>query len=940
MCNFFKAPKLEQSQNKYIEIRHARVNNLKDISLRIPKNQLVVITGLSGSGKSSLAFDTLYAEGQRRYVESLSAYARQFMGRLNKPDVDSITGLSPAIAIEQKVTSHNPRSTVGTSTEIYEFLKLLYARIGKTYSPISGQQVKKHQVSDVVEYLFGLPVGATAYLLAPIQLPEGRSLEDHLSILLQQGFYRVMADDEIVRIEDFLQQPRKNATQVRLLIDRIRINEQVRDELSRLSDSVQTAFFEGNESCLVRSEIDGKVETAAFSSRFEADGMVFESPTVNLFAFNNPFGACPTCQGFGSVIGIDPDLVVPNKGLSIYDGAIACWRGEKMSEWKDALIQAAHRFDFPVHKPYFELSDEQKQLLWTGNEYFEGLDAFFQMVENNSYKIQYRVMLSRYRGKTVCPECHGSRLKKEAQYVKVGGKSITDLVLMPLDQLKRFFDTLELDETDRQIASRLLVEIDNRLAFILDVGLGYLTLNRLSNTLSGGESQRINLATSLGSSLVGSTYILDEPSIGLHPRDTDRLIAVLRRLRDIGNTVIVVEHDEKIIRSADHLIDIGPLAGELGGKLVCQGDFHDIMACPESLTGQYLSGAKQIPTPARRRSWNNAITVRGASQHNLKNIDVRFPLNVLTVVTGVSGSGKSTLVKDILYPALRRHLGEASERCGSFNSLEGSLSQIQVVEFVDQNPIGKSSRSNPATYLKAYDEIRQLYAEQKIAKLRGIKPAFFSFNMPGGRCDNCEGEGVTKIEMQFMADLYLPCEVCHGTRFKEEVLEIKYDGKHIADILDMTVEQAIDFFNTSSDRNSPTVQRIVNRLRPLQEVGLGYLKLGQPSNTLSGGEAQRVKLAYFLIKGSVEKPTLFIFDEPTTGLHFHDVSKLLGSFDALINNGHTVLVVEHNLDVIKSADWIIDLGPEGGQEGGYVVFEGTPEDLLKCDNSYTSHALR
>ena len=940
MCNFFKAPKLEQSQNKYIEIRHARVNNLKDISLRIPKNQLVVITGLSGSGKSSLAFDTLYAEGQRRYVESLSANARQFMGRLNKPDVDSITGLSPAIAIEQKVTSHNPRSTVGTSTEIYEFLKLLYARIGKTYSPISGQQVKKHQVSDVVEYLFGLPVGATAYLLAPIQLPEGRSLEDHLSILLQQGFYRVMADDEIVRIEDFLQQPRKNATQVRLLIDRIRINEQVRDELSRLSDSVQTAFFEGNESCLVRSEIDGKVETAAFSSRFEADGMVFESPTVNLFAFNNPFGACPTCQGFGSVIGIDLDLVVPNKGLSIYDGAIACWRGEKMSEWKDALIQAAHRFDFPVHKPYFELSDEQKQLLWTGNEYFEGLDAFFQMVENNSYKIQYRVMLSRYRGKTVCPECHGSRLKKEAQYVKVGGKSITDLVLMPLDQLKRFFDTLELDETDRQIASRLLVEIDNRLAFILDVGLGYLTLNRLSNTLSGGESQRINLATSLGSSLVGSTYILDEPSIGLHPRDTDRLIAVLRRLRDIGNTVIVVEHDEKIIRSADHLIDIGPLAGELGGKLVCQGDFHDIMACPESLTGQYLSGAKQIPTPARRRSWHNAITVRGASQHNLKNIDVRFPLNVLTVVTGVSGSGKSTLVKDILYPALRRHLGEASERCGSFNSLEGSLSQIQVVEFVDQNPIGKSSRSNPATYLKAYDEIRQLYAEQKIAKLRGIKPAFFSFNMPGGRCDNCEGEGVTKIEMQFMADLYLPCEVCHGTRFKEEVLEIKYDGKHIADILDMTVEQAIDFFNTSSDRNSPTVQRIVNRLRPLQEVGLGYLKLGQPSNTLSGGEAQRVKLAYFLIKGSVEKPTLFIFDEPTTGLHFHDVSKLLGSFDALINNGHTVLVVEHNLDVIKSADWIIDLGPEGGQEGGYVVFEGTPEDLLKCDNSYTSHALR
>ena len=749
-----------------------------------------------------------------------------------------------------------------------------------------------------------------------------------------------MAGDEIVRIEDYLQQmPRKETAQVRLLIDRIRINEQVREEMSRLSDSVQTAFYEGNESCLIRSEIDGKVETAAFSSRFEADGMVFESPTVNLFAFNNPFGACPTCQGFGSVIGIDPDLVVPNKGLSIYDGAIACWRGEKMSEWKDALIRTAHHFDFPVHKPYFELSEEQKTLLWTGNEYFEGLNAFFQMVEDNSYKIQYRVMLSRYRGKTVCPECHGSRLKKEAQYIKVGGKSITELVLMPLDQLKHFFDHLELDETDRQIASRLLVEINNRLEFILDVGLGYLTLNRLSNTLSGGESQRINLATSLGSSLVGSTYILDEPSIGLHPRDTDRLIEVLRRLRDIGNTVIVVEHDEKIIRSADHLIDIGPLAGELGGELVCQGDFHDIMACPESLTGQYLSGAKQIPTPSRRRSWNNAITVRGASQHNLKNIDVRFPLNTLTVVTGVSGSGKSTLVRDILFPALRRHLGEAGDRCGSFNSLEGSLSQIQVVEFVDQNPIGKSSRSNPATYLKAYDEIRQLYAEQKLAKLRGIKPAFFSFNMPGGRCDNCEGEGVTKIEMQFMADLYLPCEVCHGTRFKEEVLEIKYDGKHIADILDMTVEQAIDFFNTSSDRNSPTVQRIVNRLRPLQEVGLGYLKLGQPSNTLSGGEAQRVKLAYFLIKGSVEKPTLFIFDEPTTGLHFHDVSKLLNSFNALINNGHSVLVIEHNLDVIKSADWVIDLGPEGGYEGGYVVFEGTPEDLINCRESYTAKAL-
>ena len=940
LCNFFKKVKLQASENSYIDIRHANVNNLKDISLKIPKNKLVVITGLSGSGKSSLAFDTLYAEGQRRYVESLSSYARQFMGRLNKPDVESITGLSPAIAIEQKVTSHNPRSTVGTSTEIYEFLKLLFARIGRTYSPISGRQVKKHQVSDVVEHIFQLPVGATAYILAPIMIPEGRTLNDHLSLLLQQGFYRVMTNGEILRIEDFMNTDVDDSTDVKLLIDRIKVNEQVREELSRISDSVQTAFYEGKECCQVIADINGEKSSAEFSSRFEADGIVFESPTVNMFAFNNPYGACPTCQGFGSVIGIDPDLVFPNKSLSIYENAVACWRGEKMSEWKDALIRSAHHFDFPIHKPYFELSDEQKELLWTGNEYFYGLNAFFQMVESNSYKIQYRVMLSRYRGKTVCPDCHGSRLKKEAQYVKVGGKSITDLVLMPLDELKHFFDNLKLDENDQKIASRLLIEINNRLDFILDVGLGYLTLNRLSNTLSGGESQRINLATSLGSSLVGSTYILDEPSIGLHSRDTDRLIKVLKRLRDIGNTVVVVEHDEKIIRNADHIIDIGPLAGEFGGELVCQGDYNDIINCPESLTGQYLKGEKSIPVPSRRRSWNNAIILKGANQHNLKNIDVKFPLNVMTVITGVSGSGKSTLVKDILFPAMRRHLGETAEKCGSFSSLDGSLSQIQAVEFIDQNPIGKSSRSNPATYLKAYDEIRQLFADQKLAKLRGIKPAFFSFNMPGGRCDNCEGEGVTKIEMQFMADLYLPCEVCHGTRFKEEVLEIKYDGKNISEILDMSVNQAIDFFNTSSDRNSPVVQRIVNRLKPLQDVGLGYLKLGQPSNTLSGGEAQRVKLAYFLIKGSVEKATMFIFDEPTTGLHFHDVSKLLDAFNALINNGHTLIVIEHNLDVIRCADWVIDLGPEGGKEGGRVVFEGTPEDLMKCDKSYTAHALR
>ena len=931
---------MEANNTHYINIRHANVNNLKNISLQIPKNKLVVITGLSGSGKSSLAFDTLYAEGQRRYVESLSSYARQFMGRLNKPDVESITGLSPAIAIEQKVRSHNPRSTVGTSTEIYEYLKLLFARIGRTYSPISGRLVKRHQVGDVVEHIFNLPLGTTAYILAPIVLHDGRTLHDHLSLLMQQGFYRLMVNDEVIRIEEYLvSKPKDDPKKLWLLIDRVRVNEKVRDEISRLSDSVQTAFYEGTESCVVLSELDGKRSKAEFSARFEADGMTFETPSVNMFAFNNPFGACPTCQGFGSVIGIDPDLVIPNKGLSVYDNAVACWRGEKMSEWKDALIRVAHYFNFPVHKPYFELSDEQKALLWSGNEYFEGLDAFFRMVESNSYKIQYRVMLSRYRGKTICPDCHGSRLKKEAQYVKVGGKSITDLVLMPLDELKVFFDHLVLDVTEERIASRLLVEIKNRLDFIMDVGLGYLTLNRLSNTLSGGESQRINLATSLGSSLVGSTYILDEPSIGLHPRDTDRLIKVLKRLRDIGNTVIVVEHDEKIIRNADHIIDIGPMAGEFGGELVCQGSYDEVVGCKDSLTAQYLTGTRSVEVPARRRAWNDSITVKGATQHNLKNINVQFPLNVLTVITGVSGSGKSTLVKDILFPAMKRQLGESAEKCGSYVSLEGNLSKIQAVEFVDQNPIGKSSRSNPVTYLKAYDEIRQLFADQKLAKMRGIKPAFFSFNVPGGRCDNCEGEGVTKIEMQFMADIYLPCEVCHGTRFKEEVLEIKYDGKSIADILDMSVDQAIGFFNTSSERDNPTVGRILSRLKPLCDVGLGYLKLGQSSSSLSGGEAHRVKLAYFLVKGSIERPTLFIFDEPTTGLHFHDVNKLLDSFKALINNGHTLVVIEHNLDVIKSADWVIDLGPEGGNAGGRVVFTGTPEGLKKCKESYTAQFL-
>ncbi len=932
---------MKEQTTSYITIRNAKVNNLKSISLQIPKNKLVVITGLSGSGKSSLAFDTLYAEGQRRYVESLSSYARQFMGRLNKPDVESITGLSPAIAIEQKVNSHNPRSTVGTSTEIYEYLKLLYARIGKTYSPASGKLVKKHQVMDVVNHILGLPTGSTAYIVAPLHLPEGRSLEEHLNILMQQGFYRILYNGEIVKIEDFLDQKKKvSEKKVKLLIDRIKVNESMDDAIGRISDSVQTAFYEGKETCQVISELDGERKEADFSSRFEADGITFEPPTANMFAFNNPYGACPTCQGFGSVIGIDPDLVVPNKSLSIYENAIACWRGEKMSEWKDALIRVADKVGIPIFKPFYELTDEQVSLLWTGNQYFEGIVDFFNYVETQSYKIQYRVMLSRYRGKTVCPECHGTRLRRQAQYVKVGGKSITDLVLMPLDELKAFFDHLKLDETDSKIASRLLVEINNRLDFIIEVGLGYLTLNRLSNTLSGGESQRINLATSLGSSLVGSTYILDEPSIGLHSRDTEQLIKVLKRLRDIGNTVIVVEHDEEIIRAADYIIDIGPMAGAFGGEVVFEGEIKDLVHCEKSLTTQYLTGKMSIPVPTRRRKSANAIVIKGATQNNLKNLTVRFPLNMMTVITGVSGSGKSTLVKDVLYPAMKRQLGENAEKCGSYGALEGDLRLIQAVEFIDQNPIGKSSRSNPATYLKAYDEIRTLFSEQKLAKLRGIKPAFFSFNVPGGRCEECEGEGVQKIEMQFMADVYLPCEACHGTRFKEEVLEIRYDGKHISDILNMSIEEAIDFFEHSSERQTPIVGRIVNRLKPLQEVGLGYLKLGQSSSSLSGGEAQRVKLAYFLIKGQVEKPTLFIFDEPTTGLHFHDVNKLLESFNALIANGHSVIIIEHNMDVIKSADWVIDLGPESGNKGGEIVFEGTPEDLVKCKASYTGKALK
>ncbi|MDY0084603.1 MAG: excinuclease ABC subunit UvrA [Bacteroidales bacterium] len=928
------------TQLQSIHIQGARVNNLKNVSLHIPKNKLVVITGVSGSGKSSLAFDTLYAEGQRRYVESLSSYARQFLGRMNKPDVDYINGISPAIAIEQKVNSRNPRSTVGTTTEIYEYLKLLFARIGKTYSPLSGKLVKRHRVSDVVNFVLSLPNESQALVLAPLNLPPKRTINQQLGILMQQGFSRCMVNGEVKNIEDTISsETPKKSDKVFIVVDRLLINSNDPDLSARIADSVQTAFYEGKDQCLIDFKTPEKQGHELFSSSFAADGIQFEEPSVNMFTFNNPYGACKRCEGFGSIIGIDEDLVIPNKGLSVYEGAIACWKGEKMGEWKDQLIRTASKFDFPVHKPYYALSAEQKQLLWTGNEYFQGLNDFFQELEEQTYKIQYRVMLSRYRGKTVCPECQGTRLRKDASYVKVAGKSISELVLMPLDQLYSFFTAIELDETDRQIAKRLLSEITNRIQFLLDVGLSYLTLNRLSNSLSGGESQRINLATSLGSSLVGSTYILDEPSIGLHSRDTERLIKVLKKLRDIGNTVIVVEHDEDIMQAADQIIDIGPEAGRLGGELIFQGSGPEIMHHPISLTGKYLSGKLNIPVPAHRRGWHDYIEIKGASQNNLKQIDVKFPLNVLTVISGVSGSGKSSLVRSILYPALRKHLGGYAEKTGSYGTLEGDLQKIGSVEMIDQNPIGRSSRSNPATYVKAYDDIRQLFADQKLAKARFYKPGFFSFNVPGGRCDQCEGEGTVKVEMQFMADVYLVCEVCGGKRFKEEVLDIRFEGKNIADVLDMTINEAIEFFGSSS-KSKNQCNKIVTKLQPLQDVGLGYLKLGQSSSTLSGGEAQRIKLAFFLSKGATEQPTLFIFDEPTTGLHFHDINKLLVAFQALIENGHSVLVIEHHPDIIKSADWLIELGPEGGINGGHLIFEGTPETLAKQNNTHTAHAIQ
>lgn len=921
-----------------IEIHGARVNNLKNIDLRIPKNKLIVITGLSGSGKSSLAFDTIYAEGQRRYVESLSSYARQFMGRMSKPDVDLITGLSPAIAIQQRTMTSNPRSTVGTTTEIYEYLKLLYARIGRTYSPISGKEVKRNQVDDIIDFIASQN-GAAVYILAPIIIPEGRTLQEHLNILLQQGFNRLIVKCESKRIEDYLSEKGKDkAKDIRIMVDRLKVADNTAEQIGQLSDSIQTALYEGKGDCIILVDNQGDKKEHQFSSRFEADGITFEPPTEHLFSFNNPYGACKTCEGFGNVIGIDEDLVVPDKSLSIYDNAIACWRGEKMCEYKDHLVRVAHYFDFPIHKPYYQLTDEQKSTLWHGNKYFQGIDDFFKEVESQTYKIQYRVMLSRYRGKTTCPECNGKRLRKEAGYVKINGKSITDLIVMPISQLKEFFQTIKLSKSEASIADRLLVEIRNRIDFLMEVGLGYLTLNRASNTLSGGEAQRINLATSLGSSLVGSTYILDEPSIGLHSRDTQQLIKVLKHLRDIGNTVIVVEHDEDIIRAADQIIDIGPYAGRFGGELVFQGDIKAMMKSTKSLTAQYITGKQQIPVPTRRRKWNNALEFTGCLEHNLKNINVKIPLNVLTVVTGVSGSGKSSLVNNIIYVSLKKYFGGTAEKTGSFGMIKGSLQAIQSVEFVDQNPIGKSTRSNPVTYVKAFDDIRALFAEQKLSKMRGLKAGYFSFNVPGGRCDNCEGEGVLKVEMQFMADVSLQCDVCHGQRYKDEALEIKFLDKNIFDILEMSIDEAINFFSQPNDFKNIT-DRIVMKLKPLQDVGLGYLKMGQASSTLSGGEAQRIKLASFLVNGTNEKSTLFIFDEPTTGLHFHDVNKLLAAFEALINNGHSLIVIEHDPDVIKTADWIIDLGPEGGDKGGNIVFAGTPEDLLKCKESYTAAVL-
>jgi excinuclease ABC subunit A len=927
------------SPKEYIIIKRARVNNLKNLSVAIPRNKLVVITGLSGSGKSSLAFDTLFAEGQRMYVESLSSYARQFLGRMEKPDVDYIRGVSPAIAIEQKVNTRNPRSTVGTTTEIYDYLKLLFARIGKTYSPVSGKEVKRDTVTDVVNTINVLPGGTRVMVACPLHVKKGRKIQEELNLLLSKGFARILLDGEMKFIEELLgteeNAKKKKALKIdgtiEILIDRSSVNPEDEDTVFRLSDSVQTAFFEGEGDCIIYAEGQKKMQ---FSDRFELDGMTFTEPSVNFFSFNNPYGACQTCEGFGKVLGIDEDLVIPDKGMSVYEGAVAPWRSEAMSEWAKPLLKNGIKFDFPIHRPYHELTQEQKDLLWDGNEYFEGIHAFFKHLETKTYKIQYRVMLSRYRGRTNCPDCRGTRLRKDAQYVKINNTSITDIVLMPIEDALVFFEKMKLPAFDQKVSDRILTEIKSRLGYMAKVGLGYLTLNRITSTLSGGEYQRIKLATSLGSALVGSMYVLDEPSIGLHPKDTARMVEVLLSLRDLGNTVIVVEHEEEIMRAADQIIDIGPDAGSHGGHLVFQGTMNDLNGKVRSHTTDYLSGKESIAIPTTRRKWNDSITVVGARENNLKNLTVKFPLGALTVVTGVSGSGKSTLIKKILYPAVGRMNGSVAEAPGKFDKLDGDYARITQVEFVDQNPIGKSSRSNPISYVKAYDTIRQNFSETPLSKQRGYKPSHFSFNVEGGRCETCQGEGEIKVEMQFMADIFLRCESCNGKRFKQEILEVEMNGKNIADILDMTVEDALAFFKDK--------KTIYEKILPLNDVGLGYVKLGQSSNSLSGGEAQRVKLASFLSKNSTEGNILFIFDEPTTGLHFHDISKLLKAMNALVDEGHTVIVIEHNLEVIKCADWIIDLGPEGGEKkGGNLLFAGTPEDMIKkAKGSYTAEFLK
>ncbi len=924
--------------SQFIHIKGARVHNLKNIDVDIPHNKLVVITGLSGSGKSTLAFDTIFAEGQRRYVESLSAYARQFLGRIDKPDADIISGIAPAIAVEQKVNTRNPRSTVGTSTEIYDYLKLLFARIGKTYSPISGCEVHRYSTDDVVHELLRRE-GVRVSIAAPLVLGEGQGIIEHLTLLMRDGLQRLWYKGDFAFIEDVIPLVDENfsASELDVVIDRVRVvsNE---DTVGRLSDSVSKAFDYGKGVCRVifHGTQRGEYEIRDFSSRFEADGMSFEQPTEHMFSFNNPLGACPLCEGYGKITGIDEDLVVPDKSKSVYDGALVCWRGETMGWWRQQVVDNAYKCDFPIHRPYYQLTPQQRRELWSGNEYFHGVDEFFKWIESERYKIQYRVLLARYTGKTTCPECGGSRLRKEALYVKVGGKNIAEITSMPVDESLRFFRELRLDEYDAKTAQRVLAEILSRLQCLSDVGLGYLTLDRLSSTLSGGESQRINLSASLGSNLVGSLYILDEPSIGLHPRDTHRLIKVLRQLRDLGNTVIVVEHEEEMMRAADVIVDIGPGAGYNGGEVVFCGPMEELLKCKRSLTADYLSGRRSIEVPPSVRGWSKAVQLKGVTANNLKGIDVRFPLGVMTCVTGVSGSGKSSLVRGVLYPALRRSLDESGVKPGSFKALEGDVKLLKGVEMIDQNPIGKSSRSNPVTYIKAYDDIRKLFAEQPYAKHNSISAASFSFNTAGGRCEECQGEGYIKVGMQFMADVELKCDSCGGRRFKEEILEVKYRGKSIYDVLEMTVDEAVEFFGAET---AAVNRRIVERIKVLQDVGLGYVKLGQSSSTLSGGESQRVKLASFLLKDSTSGNVMFIFDEPTTGLHFHDINKLLAAFDALLRKGHTIVVVEHNMDVIKCADWVIDLGPEGGEGGGNIVFEGTPHDLAACENSYTGRFL-